>query len=192
MAFAFKSSLFTGLGVLCLMTSSAFALEIETYKAALINNAGEQVGTADLEETTKGVLITLDISGLGKAGERAIHVHETAACSPIQTFKNAGGHYNPNEDSHGLHHENGAHAGDMPNLIVREDGTVKVKILNTFVTLDEEEKDGRAPLFDEDGSALMIHAGADDNMSQPSGAAGGRIVCGVITNQVEAEEVPAK
>jgi Cu-Zn family superoxide dismutase len=186
MAFALKSSLFTGFVAFCVMAPPVFAEEQQVYKVALINNAGEQTGTVDLEETTKGVLMTLDIYGLGKAGERAIHIHETAACSPIKTFKNAGGHYNPNEEAHGLHHENGTHAGDMPNLIVREDGTVKVKILNTFVTLDEEEKDGRAPLFDEDGSALMIHAGADDYKSQPSGAAGARVACGVITNQVEA------
>jgi Cu-Zn family superoxide dismutase len=158
----------------------------------MINNVGEQIGTAKLKETPRGVLITLDISGLGKAAERAIHIHETAACSPIETFKAAGGHYNPNKDSHGLHHHDGAHAGDMPNLIVREDGSVKVKILNTFVTLGREAIDGRAPLFDADGSALMIHAGADDYTSQPSGAAGARVACGVITNQITAQEMPVK
>lgn len=187
MLFTLKSSLFlVAMSAVCLAAFSAQANEAGPYLAAMIDNTGEQIGTAELQETSKGVLIDLDIKGLGDSGERAIHVHETAACSPIETFKNAGGHYNPNENSHGLHHHEGAHAGDMPNLIVREDGSVKIKILNTFVTLNSEEVDGRAPLFDEDGSALMIHAGADDNISQPSGAAGARVACGVLTNQVEA------
>lgn len=148
-------------------------------KAVFINNAGEQIGTADLEETSQGVLITLNISGLGEAGERAFHIHEKGACSPIETFKNAGGHYNPHGHHHGFLH-GGSHAGDMPNLIVDEKGRVQVKILNTFVTLSDESIGTRAPLFDEDGSAFMIHAGGDDYASQPSGAAGARIACGVI------------
>lgn len=170
--------------ILCITAVSAYAtsmLDLNSLRAnaVFINNAGEQIGTAELEETSKGVLITLELGNLGAAGERAFHIHEKGACSPVETFKDAGGHYNPHGHDHGFHH-GGSHAGDMPNLIVDDKGGVHVKVINTFVTLSKTERDGRAPLFDDDGSAFMIHAGVDDYASQPSGAAGARIACGVI------------
>ena len=99
--------------------------------------------------------------------------------STIETFKDSGGHYNPHGHHHGFH-EHGSHAGDMPNLIVGDNGRVHIKVLNTFVTLSDQFVGERAPLFDEDGSAFIIHAGGDDYASQPSGAAGARIACGLI------------
>lgn len=169
------------------------------YFTPVINKQGDQIGTADLVETQKGVLMTLDLKEMGDAGERAIHFHEKADCTPLAgneeqkgPFTNSGGHYNPADKGHGFHHHDGAHAGDMPNLIVHKDGTVKVKILNTFVTLLPTQQGKRAPLFDEDGSALIIHAGADDYKSQPTGDAGGRLACGVITDKVEMEEATAE
>lgn len=188
-------------GLLMIVSFPAYALseevvEITEYKTAVINDSGAQIGTALLEETPKGVLMTLDVSGLGEAGERAIHFHEKADCMPLAgneegkgPFTNTGGHYNPHENHHGFHHGEGAHAGDMPNLIVRADGTVKIKILNTFVTLHPIQQGDRAPLFDVDGSALIIHKGADDYVSQPTGDAGGRHACAVITNQIEAHKL---
>jgi Cu-Zn family superoxide dismutase len=69
------------------------------------------------------------------------------------------------------------HAGDMPNLHVPQSGELSVEVLNTAVTLDKDKPNS---LFDADGSALVIHAKADDYKSDPAGNAGDRIACGVI------------
>lgn len=158
-----------------------------TFLAMVTNKSGRTIGTALLEETPKGVLMTVDVKDTGETGWRAIHYHAIADCSPLDgeiegkgAFTNSGGHFNPDGTEHGFHHQEGAHAGDMPNIYVHEDGTAKVKILNTFVTLHKQNVEGRASLFDEDGSALIIHEGIDDYKSQPSGAAGPRFACAVI------------
>ncbi|NCO02728.1 MAG: superoxide dismutase family protein [Alphaproteobacteria bacterium] len=171
--------------------------KVKHYLAVLINDKGEQTGSAVLIETPKGVLMTLKVEGFEGGGEHAIHFHEKADCTPLAgdakgAFTNSGGHYNPDGHNHGYHDPQGAHAGDMPNLIAHSDGTVHVKMLNTFVTLGDKAVDGRAPLFDADGSALIIHHGADDYHSQPTGDAGGRFACGVITNQEHAQPMAQK
>ena len=150
------------------------------------NNEGNSIGNVKLTETRAGVLMHLDIEGLDPEGQHAFHIHQTADCSPLESFKNAGGHYNYFKKAHGMKHPEGQHVGDMPNLSPDKKGKIATSVLNVNVTLDSEVSDlGRAPLFDEDGSALMIHADADDHMSQPSGAAGGRIACGEIKAAAE-------
>lgn len=150
------------------------ASEIKTVE--MLNNDGDVIGTIQLSETKAGVLLNMDLKGLTPNGEQAIHIHETGDCTPLATFKNAGGHFNPHNHKHGMKHPEGQHAGDMPNLKPNKDGEIATAFVNLHVTL----KDGEASLFDDDGSAIVIHAGADDHMSQPSGAAGGRVACGVI------------
>ena len=151
--------------------------EIRTVN--MIDNNGDVMGTVRLSETGGGVLLDLDIKGLTPNGEHAIHVHETGKCTPLDSFKDSGGHYNPTEHKHGLKHPEGSHAGDMPNLKPDAKGVIKTGFVNTKLTLGESS-DKRSTVFDEDGSAIIIHAGADDHMSQPSGAAGARISCGII------------
>jgi Cu-Zn family superoxide dismutase len=89
------------------------------------------------------------------------------------TFGHAGGHYNPESTGHGFMDNDGVHAGDMPNLHIPASGELKFEVFNPLVKLDER-------LFDEDGASIMIHAGADDYVSNPAGDAGSRIACGVI------------
>ena len=148
--------------------------EIKTVR--MIDNNGESMGTIKLSNTKAGVLLNLSLIGLTPDGEHAMHIHEVGDCSPLESFKNAGGHFNPHGKSHGMKHAHGQHAGDMPNLKPDSKGTLATTVLNRHVTLDS----GEAGVFDADGSAIIIHAGADDHMSQPSGAAGARIACGVI------------
>jgi Cu-Zn family superoxide dismutase len=81
---------------------------------------------------------------------------------------------------HGLLNPEGPDDGDLPNIYAAEDGTVNAELFSERVTLVEDEADERAFLLDEDGSALVIHEGPDDHMSQPIGGAGARVACAVI------------
>lgn len=159
------------------------AMSEGSYKATIINAEGEDIGVVYMNETEAGVLMNIQIANLGTGkGEHAMHIHEVAKCSADDEFKDAGGHYNPMMKMHGLMHAEGAHAGDMPNIRPNESGGVDVTTINTNVTLKKQKNapEGRFTLFDKDGSSLIIHAGADDHKSQPSGAAGARIACAKI------------
>jgi Cu-Zn family superoxide dismutase len=165
------------------------AMSEGSYTSKIIDNEGNKIGTVSMNETDAGVLMLVNITGLKPKSEHAMHVHEKADCSPKDSFKNAGGHYNPYTKSHGMMHPDGHHAGDMPNLRADEFGNIEVTVLNQDITLQKPEKhrqgyvehfEKRASLFDEDGSALIIHADPDDHVSQPSGAAGNRIGCAEI------------
>lgn len=144
--------------------------------AVLVDPNGNSVGRAELVQTAnEAVLIRLTVEGL-EPGTHAFHIHETGVCTPTD-FSSAGGHYAPHGRSHGIFHEDGEHGGDLLNLQVPESGRVQTERLAPHVTLVP----GAAGfLLDDDGSALVIHAGADDYESQPSGDAGSRVACGVI------------
>lgn len=152
----------------------AAAQEARTASASILDSAGNDIGRALLTETPHGVLVMLELAGL-PPGEHGFHIHETGTCDPA-AFTSAGGHYSPEPHEHGFKSAGGAHAGDLPNQFVGEDGTLDAEILATDVTL----ADGPATLLDADGSALVLHAGADDHMSQPSGGSGDRIACGAV------------
>jgi len=147
---------------------------LPTTTADLKNRDGVQVGTATLIDTPNGVLIRVRADGLPQ-GWHAFHIHRTGTCE-APDFKSAGGHLAAAGNEHGLLDQAGAHLGDMPNVHVGESGGLKIDVLNPDVTLDP---DGH--VFDEDGSAIVMHAGADDYHTNPAGAAGKRIACGVIT-----------
>lgn len=142
--------------------------------AHIINNDGEEVGHAYLHKATGGVLIKVKVSGL-PAGRRGMHFHEVGSCDDHEHFKSAGSHIE-HEKPHGFLHPKGPHAGNLPNLVVHEDGTAEVELYSNLVTVD----DGAFPLLDEDGSTIMIHESVDDHKTQPIGGAGARIACGVI------------
>lgn len=142
---------------------------------ALIDREGRQIGTAVFEQTPNGVMISVTARGL-PPGEHGFHIHQTGRCDPSEGFASAGGHFAPAGHSHGFEVAGGPHAGDMPNQFVAGDGTLRAHVFNPRVTLRE----GENSLMDADGSALMIHAGADDYRSQPSGDAGDRLACAVI------------
>jgi superoxide dismutase, Cu-Zn family len=143
--------------------------------ASFVNAQGKPIGSATLSQTPYGVLIRIDVGEL-PPGEHGFHVHQTGKCEPADTFMSAGGHFEPAGRKHGYKTEGGPHAGDMPNLIVAKDGTLTAAIVNPRVALDN----GPASVFDQDGSALVIHAKPDDYASQPAGDAGDRIACAVI------------
>lgn len=138
--------------------------------AALHDPDGEALGTVEFEAVPHGVLLTVDLHGL-PPGVHAFHVHAVGACEP--PFKSAGGHFNPDGAKHGLRAADGPHAGDMPNIHVPASGELTMEIFNSRLRLDDT-------LFDADGAAIVIHDGPDDYATDPAGAAGARIACGVI------------
>ncbi|WP_349408253.1 superoxide dismutase family protein [Pseudalkalibacillus sp. SCS-8] len=148
----------------------------KSYKTVeMYNQKEEKIGEAQISETPKGVMIQLKVSNLSP-GVHGYHIHETGKCD-APDFKSAGEHYNPVSKEHGFHNPKGYHAGDLPNLEVDEDGMVAKTTYTKHVTL---QKGAANTLLDEDGSALVIHAKADDYKTNPSGDSGERIACGVI------------
>lgn len=152
--------------------ATAPAMEATT---TLVDSSGAEIGTATFTETpNEGVPIRLTLTNAAP-GEHAVHVHQTGACEPA--FSAAGDHYAPEDRAHGVLHEEGSHAGDLPNVNVPEDGRLEIELVTDDLTLRPNETN---TLFDGDGSALIMHEGADDYRSQPSGDAGPEIACGVI------------
>jgi Cu-Zn family superoxide dismutase len=139
----------------------------------LIDSTGRTVGTVTAWDSSGGVGLRINASGLPH-GIHGIHIHETGLCTGPD-FKSAGGHWNPAGRKHGLSNPAGPHGGDLPNVVVAANG-----VLQTVVTIPGASLAAGSALLDADGAALVLHAGADDNMTDPSGNSGGRIACAVL------------
>jgi superoxide dismutase, Cu-Zn family len=175
-----------GIAVLGAAMAVAGAFAVQSFaggasqaSATIIDASGVTIGWARFVEDASGIVhVNVHVKGL-TPGLHGIHIHGIAACGP--TFAAAGGHYNPLARQHGLLNASGAHAGDLPNLIVNEEGVAHLDATTDRVTLTN----GPTTLFDTTagavGSALIIHANEDDQVTDATnGGSGGRIACGVI------------
>ena len=138
---------------------------------AILHNAdGADVGRASATEVAGGLRVTIDVHGL-PPGTHGAHVHTVGRCD-APDFASAGGHWNPTGMKHGSMNPAGPHEGDLPNLVIGTDGRGAVGVILPGATM--------AGLLDADGSSLVVHAGRDDLMTDPSGNSGARIACGVF------------
>tara|TARA_R110000782_G_scaffold203598_1_gene292145 strand:- start:11958 stop:12500 length:543 start_codon:yes stop_codon:yes gene_type:complete len=149
-----------------------------SVKSDIVQAGGSKIGAVTLTNGPAGVLLRLTASGL-TPGWHAMHFHATGDCSD-QGFQKSGAHINHegHKMPHGLLNAEGPDSGELPNIYVPADGTANAEAFSGLVSLDAAS--ARPNLLDADGSALVIHAGPDDHVTQPIGGAGARVACAVI------------
>lgn len=151
--------------------SCAGLAQAAAVSADLKDASGQTLGTVTLTEAPKGVLMRIEAKGL-TPGWHGVHFHEKGDCSKSD-FTSAGAHVHPaTPATHGLLNPAANDLGDLPNVHAAADGTVAAEVFSALVTLPA--------LRDADGSAVVVHANADDHMAQPIGGAGPRVACAVV------------
>jgi superoxide dismutase, Cu-Zn family len=174
--------------LLALGAGAALAQGAGTATADLEDTEGNPVGDATFTEGPDGVTINAnlrpgqDVAGPGAHG---VHIHETGELSP--DFEASGEHFNPTDAQHGLQNPEGPHGGDLEELTVNEDGSANYTTTTDRITLSS----GSNSILDSDGSALVIHAGSDDQETDPTGESGGRVIAGVIRESATGESTAA-
>ncbi len=169
-----------GIAILVMATAGAAAGRVASHAGGtFVDAGGEMIGWVRLvEDGTGRVHVNVHVAGM-TPGLHGIHIHAIGACGP--TFAAAGGHYNPLGRQHGLENPSGAHAGDLPNLIVNRNGVGRLAAKTEGVTLSP----GPTTVFDSTplavGSAFIIHANEDDQLTDATnGNSGARLACAII------------
>ena len=134
---------------------------------------GVPAGTVQVLASGDQVTLVAGVTGISP-GLHGFHLHTTGSCTQPD-FTSAGGHLNPLGKEHGSLNADGSHVGDMPNLDIKSGGSGSLT-----ADLPGTRAEILRWLFDADGTAVVVHANADDYRSDPTGNAGGRIACGVL------------
>lgn len=142
--------------------------------ANLADANGRPAGRAIITQSADGLWIDVTATGISP-GDHGLHVHATGSCD-APDFTSAGPHWNPSGHQHGRKNPQGTHAGDAPNLRADASGKGRLKSWLGAGSLSS----GPNALLDMDGAAVIVHADADDEMTDPSGKSGKRILCGVV------------
>lgn len=159
-------------------------LELPARQAWIVNQEGRAIGQATFTEAIGGVLIRLEFAQPSlRSGWHGLHLHSRGDCSDFAAgFQASGGHLGMARGvQHGLRNPQGPEAGDLPNIFVPPSAPYAAELFTPYVTLQTAPSDGRLPLLDGDGSALLVHANADDHATQPIGGAGDRVACAALT-----------
>lgn len=141
-----------------------------TAVALLKTPDGRDAGRATVREVVGGMRVTVDARGF-TPGDHGVHIHTVGRCD-APDFMTSGGHWNPTGTKHGSMNAMGPHEGDLPNLVIGTDGRGTVGVVVPGALFDG--------LIDADGSAMVVHARADDLVTDPSGNSGARVACGVF------------
>lgn len=139
---------------------------------AILHPVGENIvkGVVRFEQADSGIKIIADVEGL-KPGNHGFHIHEFGDCRAADA-KSAGGHFNPDDNTHGSPDAVNRHVGDLGNLAADENGIAHLEKIDIKISFS-----GNHSII---GRAVIIHANEDDYTSQPTGNAGARVACGVI------------
>jgi len=163
-------------------TLSVCATHAQTMKKSgtlivpIKTSTGADAGTATFKEARNGkeLTVTVKLKGI-PFGEHAVHIHQNPTCE-APDFKSAGGHFNPDTKQHGMENPMGHHAGDMPkNISIGEDHTGEITFKVDYLTLAAGAPNSVL------GHSIMVHEKADDMKTDPTGNAGNRIACGIIS-----------
>jgi Cu-Zn family superoxide dismutase len=165
---------------LCLFASPAFAKPAK--EAPLVipikTSTGEDAGTATFQQGKKNLTIKLNLKNL-PVGQHAVHIHAKPACD-APDFKSAGAHFNPENKQHGTLNPMGHHAGDLPQNVEIGEGHVGQATFHVdYLSLDPASPNN---ILANGGTAIIVHEKSDDMKTDPTGNAGNRIACGVITS----------
>lgn len=157
------------------LRSGAAMADTATHEASMLNNKGVEIGTARFTGGAKWTTIRITLkAGSLTPGWHGIHLHAVGDCSDHDRFQASKGHVNHAGKKHGLLDPDGPDDGDLPNINAAADGSVNAEVAIA------RPLTGENGFKDSDGSALVIHANADDHTSQPIGGAGDRVACGVV------------
>ena len=169
-----------GFALMAAALASAPALAATKYvpnpsaTAPLFTTQGVKVGSAQIIEYGKHLHLVMWVQKQ-VSGNHGLHIHSIGLCTPPD-FAAAGPHWNPGKKMHGIDNPMGAHAGDMPNLLVDPKGVARLHL-----DLGEGSlQGGKTPLLDADGASIILHEAPDDLKTDPSGGSGKRLVCGVF------------